>query len=69
MTWNGAQGFHTPVENESSVVDGLGPLGNMHSERGLAYFEVAHNRHMIPEFFPKAAFQIMKYLMGFQANP
>ena len=35
MTWNGKQGFQTPIEDESFIVDGMGVYGNMHEERGL----------------------------------
>jgi hypothetical protein len=35
MTWNGAQGFQTPIENETFTVDGFGVFGNEHTERGL----------------------------------
>lgn len=31
---NGMQGFQTPITNDSFLVDGIGALGNMHSERG-----------------------------------
>ncbi|KAF8520019.1 Alpha/Beta hydrolase protein [Hysterangium stoloniferum] len=69
MTWNGMQGFQTPIANDSFLVDGIGALGNMHQERGLTYFEVSLSGHMVPQFQPHAAFQIMQYLMGFRANP
>ncbi|KAI0045431.1 alpha/beta-hydrolase [Auriscalpium vulgare] len=68
MTWNGKQGFQTPIVNDSFIVDGMGDLGNMHLERGLAYIEVALSGHMVPQFSP-AAFQIMSYLMGFRDSP
>ena len=35
MTWNGQQGFQTPIEDESFLVDNMGVLGHMHTERGL----------------------------------
>lgn len=35
MTWNGLQGFQTPIEEDSFVVDNMGTFGNMHQERGL----------------------------------
>lgn len=63
------QGFQTPILNDSFIVDGVGALGNMHSERGLTYYEVELSGHMVPQFSPKAAFQIMQYLMGFRATP
>jgi len=69
MTWNGLQGFQTPIEEDTFIVDGMGALGNMHSERGLTYYEVALSGHMVPQFSPRAAFQIMEFLMGFRATP
>ncbi|KAH9928842.1 Alpha/Beta hydrolase protein [Fomitopsis serialis] len=68
MTWDGLQGFQTSITNDSFVVEGVGALGNAHYERGLAYVEVALSGHMVPEFSPVAAYQIMEYLMGFRAN-
>lgn len=35
MTWNGMQGFQTPIEDESFLVDNMGVFGNTHNERGL----------------------------------
>ncbi|KAF5374390.1 hypothetical protein D9758_004607 [Tetrapyrgos nigripes] len=70
MTWNGLQGFQTPIKNDSFVVDEMGvPLGTAHTERGLTYYEVSLSGHMIPQFSPSAAFQIMQYLMGFRDSP
>ncbi|KAI0059324.1 alpha/beta-hydrolase [Artomyces pyxidatus] len=69
MTWDGKQGFQTPIANDSFIVDGVGSLGNMHQERGLTYYEVALSGHMVPGFSPVAALQIMSYLMGFRATP
>jgi len=69
MTWNGKQGFQTPIASDSFIIDGVGALGNTHTERGLTYFEVALSGHMVPQFSPKAAFQTMQYLMGFRKNP
>ncbi|KAG1768812.1 Alpha/Beta hydrolase protein [Suillus occidentalis] len=69
MTWNGLQGFQTPITQDSFIVDGVGAYGTMHSERGLTYYEVALSGHMIPEFAPVATFQIMQYLMGFRDTP
>ncbi|THH29556.1 hypothetical protein EUX98_g4633 [Antrodiella citrinella] len=70
LTWNGLQGFQTPIQNDSFVVDGVGALGTSHIERGLAYIEVALSGHItyvrVPQYSPKAAFQIMEYLMGFR---
>jgi hypothetical protein len=46
MTWNGLQGFQTPIANDSFIVDGIGALGRTHTERGLTYYEVALCGHM-----------------------
>ena len=35
MTWNGKQGFQTPIEPDSFEVDNMGTFGVMHQERGL----------------------------------
>ena len=40
------QGFQTPIETDSFVVDGMGALGTTHTERGLTYYEVALSGHM-----------------------
>ncbi|OSX60724.1 hypothetical protein POSPLADRAFT_1148075 [Postia placenta MAD-698-R-SB12] len=69
MTWNGMQGFQTPIQTDSFIVDGVGALGTTHTERGLTYFEVELSGHMIPQFSPVSAFQIMQYLMGFRDTP
>ncbi|KZV67084.1 alpha/beta-hydrolase [Peniophora sp. CONT] len=71
MTWNGLQGFQSPLQNDSFLVSGMGnvPLGNVQTERGLTYIEVALSGHMIPQFSPVAALQIMSFLMGFRDSP
>ena len=46
MTWNGQQGFQTPIANDSFIVDGIGALGRTHTERNLTYYEVALCGHM-----------------------
>ncbi|KAJ7618473.1 alpha/beta-hydrolase [Roridomyces roridus] len=69
MTWNGLQGFQTPIANDSFIVDGVGALGTTHTERGLTYYEVELSGHMVPQFSPLAAFQIMQFLMGFRDTP
>ncbi len=43
---NGQQGFQTPIKEESFIVENMGALGNVHSERGLTYYEVALSGHM-----------------------
>ncbi|KAF8959451.1 alpha/beta-hydrolase [Flammula alnicola] len=69
MTWNGKQGFQTPIANDSFIVDGVGALGTTHTERNLTYFEVELSGHMVPQFSPVAAFQIMQYLLGLRKSP
>ncbi|KAF7301018.1 Carboxypeptidase [Mycena indigotica] len=69
MTWNGMQGFQTPIANDSFIVDGVGSLGTSHTERGLTFIEVELSGHMIPQFSPLAAFQSMAFLMGFRPSP
>ncbi|KAG7086613.1 hypothetical protein E1B28_002557 [Marasmius oreades] len=66
MTWGGLQGFQTAIKRDSFIVDGMGALGNAHTERNLTYIEVALSGHMIPQYSPLAAFQSMQYLMGFR---
>ena len=46
MTWNGKQGFQTPIQNDSFIVEGVGALGTAHTERGLNYVEVELSGHM-----------------------
>ncbi|KAJ6473225.1 alpha/beta-hydrolase [Mycena sanguinolenta] len=69
MTWNGLQGFQTPIANDSFLVDGVGSLGTAHTERGLTFLEVELSGHMIPQYSPLAAFQSMAFLMGFRPTP
>ncbi|KAH9965079.1 Alpha/Beta hydrolase protein [Russula compacta] len=42
----GKQGSQYSIANDSFIVEGVGALGNMHSERGLTYVEVALAGHM-----------------------
>ncbi|KAH9045770.1 alpha/beta-hydrolase [Lactarius pseudohatsudake] len=69
MTWAGMQGFQKPPVDDSFIVDGVGALGNMQSERGLTYVEISLAGHMVPQYSPVASLQIMKYLLGFRDNP
>jgi hypothetical protein len=41
----GKQGFQTPIATDSFIVDDIGALGNMQSERGLTYVEVTLAGH------------------------
>jgi hypothetical protein len=49
-TGAGKQGFQKPLVNDSFLVDGMGPLGNVQSERGLTYYEVSLSGHMYVSF-------------------
>ncbi|KAA1474008.1 alpha/beta-hydrolase [Dentipellis sp. KUC8613] len=69
MTWNGAQGFQTPIQNESFHVKDMGVYGNMHQERGLTYVEFYYSGHMTPQFVPWAAFQTIAYVLGKADSP
>jgi len=46
MEGGGRQGFQVPIADDSFVVDGVGALGNAHSERGLTYVEISLAGHM-----------------------
>ncbi|GJJ06140.1 hypothetical protein Clacol_000329 [Clathrus columnatus] len=48
MTWNGTQGFQTPIQNETFILKDMGVLGNAHTERGLTYVEFYYSGHMTP---------------------
>ena len=39
------QGFQKPMLNDSFMVDGMGALGQMQSERGLTYVEISLAGH------------------------
>ncbi|KAA1465940.1 alpha/beta-hydrolase [Dentipellis sp. KUC8613] len=69
MTWGGAQGFQTPIQNESFHVKDMGVYGNMHQERGLTYVEFYYSGHMTPQFVPWAAFQTISYVLGKTDSP
>ncbi|KAL1660933.1 Alpha/Beta hydrolase protein [Schizophyllum commune] len=67
MTWAGAQGFQTPIEPESFIVDddilGVhGVYGNLHQERNLTCVDSL-------EFVPWAAYQTIAYLTGARDSP
>ncbi|KAI0031701.1 alpha/beta-hydrolase [Vararia minispora EC-137] len=74
MTWGGAQGFQTPIKDETFIVDDpiqgvQGVYGNMHQERNLTYVEFYFSGHMTPQFVPWAAFQTISYLLGKTPSP
>ena len=45
-TGGGKQGFQNEITVDSLILDNVGALGNMQSERGLTYAEVALSGHM-----------------------
>lgn len=47
MTWNGFQGFRTPIQPDSFVVDNIGTYGSFHQERDLTC-ERLYNWFMVP---------------------
>ncbi|KAI5118653.1 hypothetical protein M0805_002573 [Coniferiporia weirii] len=69
MTWNGAQGFQTPIEPETFTVQNMGVYGNEHTERGLTFVEFFFSGHMTPQFVPWAAFNTISFLLGRQPTP
>ncbi|KAH9963660.1 Alpha/Beta hydrolase protein [Russula compacta] len=69
MTWGGKQGFRSAPRPDSFVIDRVGALGTVQSERGLTLYEVPITGHMIPQFNPPAAFQTMEYLLGVRPSP
>ncbi|EIN06453.1 alpha/beta-hydrolase [Punctularia strigosozonata HHB-11173 SS5] len=69
MTWGGLQGFQTPIEPETFVVENMGVYGNMHQERNLTYVEFFFSGHMTPQFVPWATFQTIGYLLGKRPSP
>lgn len=69
MTWNGLQGFQTPIEPDTFIVDNMGNFGNLHQERGLTYVEFSYSGHMTPQFVPWAAFQTISFLLGKRDSP
>ncbi len=46
LTGGGLQGFHSPIVQDSFIVDGVGALGNKQSERNLTYVEISLAGHM-----------------------
>lgn len=64
MTWGGKQGFQTPIEPESFIIEGFGVLGSMHQERKLTYVEVDLSGHELPSFAPWAAYKTLSFLLG-----
>ncbi|TBU48705.1 alpha/beta-hydrolase [Dichomitus squalens] len=69
MTWNGKQGFQTPIEPESFIVDNMGVYGNYHTERNLTYVEFYYSGHQTPQFVPWAAYQTIAYVLGKRDSP
>ncbi|KAJ7729524.1 alpha/beta-hydrolase [Mycena maculata] len=69
MTWNGLQGFQTPIEPETFTVKNMGVYGNTHTERGLTFVEFYFSGHMTPQFVPWAAFSTLSFLLGKQDSP
>ena len=45
-TGGGKQGFQSSIVPDSFIVDGIGALGTVHTERKLTYIEVVLSGHM-----------------------
>jgi len=69
MTWSHEQGFQTPIDTDSFILDSVGAFGNLHTERGLTYVEIQLAGHLVPAYSPVASFQLMEFLMGFRDQP
>lgn len=68
VTWGNAQGFRSPIETDF-IVSGQGYTGRFTTERGLTFIEVEKAGHMVPQYQPRAAFQILQYLVGQSESP
>ncbi|KAF2753024.1 carboxypeptidase-like protein [Pseudovirgaria hyperparasitica] len=78
LTWNGAQGFTTPPENDFYVpyhydaslesVSGAGIFGKWMTDRGLTYVEIELAGHMVPQFQPAAGYRNLEFLLGRISN-
>ena len=66
MTWNGAQGFQTPVEPESFTVANFGTFGSEHTERGLtctyANIALANSVHSHPPALSDVEFEFSGHM-------
>lgn len=62
MTWAGKMGFENPPDQELRV-NGK-KHGSFGIERGLTFALIDRSGHMIPEFKPRTAFKMQKYLLG-----
>lgn len=63
MTWAGKQGFQEDPVADSFIVDGMGSMGNVQSERGLTYYEIALCGHMVPQFSPVVSIFLSSFII------
>lgn len=68
LTWGHAQGFQKPISKDF-VVEGQGHTGSFTTERGLTFVEIEKSGHMVPQYQPKAALQMLQYLLGQVDSP
>jgi len=68
LTWGNAQGFRKPI-NQDFIVKGQGSTGRFATERGLTFVEIEKAGHMVPQYQPQGAFQILQYLLGQVSSP
>lgn len=68
VTWGKMQGFQKPISTDF-IVSGQGSSGRFSIERGLTFVEIEKAGHMVPQYQPRAAFQILQYLLGQTDSP
>lgn len=73
LTWNGAQGFSKPLDNDLVVPyypqgvvaqSGNGTLGKWTEDRGLTFSTVFMSGHEVPGYQPGAALRHLEKLLG-----
>ena len=52
----GKQGFQKAPTLDSFIIDGVGAMGTVQTERNLSYYEVSLSGHMVPQFAPQVRF-------------
>ncbi|EHS63793.1 uncharacterized protein PGTG_21810 [Puccinia graminis f. sp. tritici CRL 75-36-700-3] len=68
MTWGHDQGFRKPI-NKDFIIAGQGSTGRFSTERGLTLVEIEKAGHMVPQYQPRGAFQILQFLLGQAESP
>ncbi|KAH9443239.1 hypothetical protein MJO28_014696 [Puccinia striiformis f. sp. tritici] len=68
LTWGHDQGFRKPI-NQDFIIGGQGSTGRFATERGLTFVEMEKAGHMLPQYQPRGAFQLLQFLLGQAASP